>query len=87
MIFSLGLIILYYFIRGVLTPIRILNDVTLSASISNALDTAGTYLALMDTVIPISTLLTVLGVIVSIEVGIFLFKGIMWVIKKIPFIN
>lgn len=77
----------YGFIRMVLLPFNLLPDATLSSSATTALATAGTYLKAMDFILPVSTLLTVAGLIFGMEVIIVLYKLIMWVIRKIPTIS
>ena len=45
------------------------------------------YLALFDIFLPISTLITVFVIVVSIEGGYFTYKAVKWVYNKIPGIN
>jgi len=71
----------------VLTPIRLLPDITLPASVSNAISTVSQYLSSVNTLIPIDQLLTILGALLSIEALILTYKIIMWVVKKIPTLN
>ena len=68
-------------------PIRQFSDVVLPSGITTALVTARGYLDNLNQVIPLTTLLAVLGIFVIIEASIFGYKGVMWIIKRIPFLN
>jgi len=69
------------------SPLRLLNDVEVVPDFINAIATASTYISVFDTFLPVKTLLIVLGVFISYELGYFVYKGIMWIIKKIPTLN
>jgi hypothetical protein len=84
MITSILLSFVYAFVWAVTSPIRLLPDVSLSSGISTAITTAGQYITPLNTVIPISTLLTIFGLVIGIEGSIFLYKVIMWIVKRIP---
>lgn len=58
-----------------------------SPEVHNAFSTLGSYVGMMDVFIPIPTLIFTLTTIFSIEIVIFLFKIIRWVINHIPFIK
>jgi len=47
----------------------------------------GGYLTMWSPILPIATLLTCLGIVFGVEIGIFSFKGIKWIISHIPFIG
>lgn len=81
------IIALYYVIYYILTPIRLLSDVTLDSNISSAITSASNYIKNVDAIVPISTVVAIIGVYLSIELAIFVYKLIMWLIKKIPTIN
>ena len=87
MISSIILNILYFVIFGLTYPIRIFNDVTLPAALSDSITTAMGYLQGLDFVLPIPTLLTLIVLTCLIEGGIIIYKSVMWLIRKIPFIN
>jgi len=70
-----------------LYPLRLLPDVDLSGSIGSAISTAGGYLSGLNDIIPISTLIAVIGLILAVEGAIFVYKGVNWLIRKIPGIN
>jgi len=47
----------------------------------------GGYLGVWSPILPISTLLTCVGLIFSVEIGIFGFKTVKWISSHIPFIG
>lgn len=44
----------------------------------------GGYLGILDPLVPIATLTTVVGIIFSVELGIFGFKTLKWLISHVP---
>lgn len=78
---------LYAVIYLLTSPLRLLNDVTIDSGITSAVIQAKSYLSIVDPLVPMSTLLIVFGSMLGIEIIIASYKLIMWVIKKIPFIN
>jgi len=52
-----------------------------------ALISLGGYLGIFSPLVPLTTLLTTLTLIFSIEIGIFGFKTIKWIISHIPFVG
>lgn len=87
MITGLILSMLYYVILLFTSPLRLLPDATLPSGLTSAIATANTYIRAIDFVFPVSTFLTILGLILGIETFIILFKIINWLIRKIPGIN
>lgn len=87
MITNFLLILVYNLINLILTPLRAFDNVTLPANIASSISTAGDYLSNLNAVFPISTLIYILATFLAIETGIFVYKGIQWLIKKIPTIN
>lgn len=80
-----GILSLIYGILFILTyPIRALSDVTLDSGLGSAISGAGEYLAMINQVLPVTTLLTVFGLLLTIEGIIFTYKIIMWGIRRIP---
>lgn len=79
--------IVYLFVSTITYPLLLLNDVVLPSAISSSLTTASSYLSPFNDFIPISTILEILALLLSFEIAYFTYKGIMWVIKKIPLIN
>jgi len=79
--------LLYTIITFILSPISALPDATLNSSFSTSIATAGTYYHALNVVLPVDTMLTIFWLSLGIELGYFIFKAIMWVVKKIPGIN
>ena len=79
--------IFYLFIYTLTSPLRLLSDVSLPASLTSSIQTANTYLSAIDFVFPVSTFLIIFGLILGIETFIITYKIIMWLIRKIPTIN
>lgn len=65
----------------------ILPAVSLPDNIAAAAATASNYLANMNQIFPVSTLLAVLFLVLVVEGTIFFYKLIRWVYNKIPGIN
>jgi hypothetical protein len=75
---------IYNFIIWVL---NLLPDISLSDSISSSITTAGGYLSALNTIAPVSTLLAIIGLFLTIEGVILVIKIINWFIRKIPTID
>jgi len=52
-----------------------------------AATTAGGYLKMIDGLVPLSTLKTVLLLVFSVEIIIFTFKTLKWLMSHIPYIG
>jgi hypothetical protein len=87
MITNAILYILYGFIYLITAPIRLFSDVSLPAAINDSISSIGSNLALLNQVIPVSTIITILGIMLAIESAIFIYKGIRWIYNKIPGVN
>lgn len=74
-------------ISGLLAPLLLLPDVVLPPSLANALAAMVAFTAQINPLFPLSQLFIALGIVVGIEIAIFSYKVIMWLIKKIPTIN
>lgn len=70
-----------------LYPLTFLPDVTLPSSIASAISSAGAYIATIDAIFPVSTLLSVLASFLAVETAIFVYKLIRWTYQKIPGVN
>lgn len=83
-----AIVLIFYSLLYILTlPIASLADASLPAEIDNAISQATNYLSMANAILPVSTLITILGLILLIEAGIMTYKIIMWVIRKIPTIS
>jgi len=68
----------------VTSPLRLLPNVTLSSGFSVAMQTVGGYLSSLNDILPVDTILTLLGVYLTIELAYLSYKLIMWLIKRFP---
>jgi hypothetical protein len=68
-------------------PFRLLSDVVLPAGITNAINEASGSLSGINSIVPMDVLLDVLLAVIALEVGIFAFKSVNWLIRKIPGVN
>ena len=87
MIVDVILQLLNLFLNFILTPFLNQADVVLSGPLANAIGNAQGLFSTINPLFPVDTLLICIGVIVGIEVAIFAYKSIMWLIKKIPTIS
>jgi len=87
MIITAILTILYFALRALISPLLLLPNASLPPEIGEAISSVGGKLAAIDMIIPVDTILAILGSFIAIEAAIFVYKTIMWVIKKIPTIN
>jgi len=57
------------------------------SEVTAAFVTFGGYVQILDTVLPIATLATVLGILVAVDLSIFAFKTFKWIFSHLPFIG
>jgi len=79
--------IFFFIVYGVTSPLRLFANVTLDNNFLASVTTASTYISSVNTLLPVTTLLTIFGLFLAFEAIYFTYKLIMWLIKKIPFIN
>ena len=79
--------LLYLTILVITSPLRLLPDVSLPAGIASAITTANSYISALNFVAPIDTILIIIGLVISVEGGIIVWKIINWLIRKIPTIS
>jgi len=87
MIINFLIFLLWGVIYGLTYPLRILSDVSLSSDFTSAISTANNYIAGLNYILPLPTLITIIGLFLVIEAFILLYKLINWLIRKIPTIN
>ena len=87
MIITIILNLLYALISILLTPLRNFADVVLDPNFSTAINNASGYYHSLNGILPVDTMIQILGLSLIIEGAYLLYKLIMWVIKKIPTIN
>jgi len=59
----------------------------LPSAIHTAATTLGSYLALIDSILPVDTLATILGLYIIFELTLFAFKTFKWLFGYIPFVG
>jgi len=86
MISTAILTLLYWILYVITLPIQAFPTATLPAYFSTTITTLNGYLASVWLILPQSTtaLIAALGVMLTIEIGIFGYKLVMWVVKRIP---
>jgi hypothetical protein len=62
-------------------------DVSLLSNINTAVSTASGYLSAISNFAPVSTILSIIGLFLGIELVILIIKIINWIIRKIPTIS
>lgn len=87
MITGFLLTILQTIVSAVLTPFQALPDVALDPNLINGIANVQGIMSTIEPIFPLETLLSILGIVVGIEIAIFTYKAIMWLIKKIPTIS
>jgi hypothetical protein len=55
--------------------------------VTTAVTTFGSYITIIDAIVPMDTLGYIVGLIIAMELLIFSFKGLRWLISHIPFIG
>jgi len=55
--------------------------------VQSAFTTMAGYVQILNTLLPISTLATVLAILVSADLAVFAFKTFKWLISHIPFVG
>lgn len=74
----------YLIVYAITSPLRLFADVSLSSSITSAITTASGYISSFTPYFPVGTALTCLGIILTIEAAVIVYKILVWVITKIP---
>lgn len=68
-------------------PLMNAADVVLPANLTTAIANVEGFWSTVNPVFPLDSLLAVLGILIGVEIAIFAYKGIYWLIKKIPTIS
>jgi len=71
-------------IWAITLPLRAFDDVTLPASITDAIATANGYLSSLDYILPINTLIAMFSLMILIEGFILTWRGINWLLRRLP---
>lgn len=85
MIFTIPITIVYLFLMGL---IGILPSTSgLPSAISTSFQYVFGFLYAFDFILPVQTILTILGLSLSFELAIQIWHGIHWLLAKIPILN
>jgi hypothetical protein len=87
MIITAILNLIFVFLGFILSPLSLLGNVSLNSSFASSLATASGYYHALNGILPMDTMLSILGVSLAFEGGYLVFKLIMWIIAKIPTLN
>ena len=87
MITSFILTILKDLVDIVSAPLLALPIATLPDSLTQSVANIQGIISTINPIFPLDTILVCISVIVTIELAIFAYKAIMWLIKKIPTIS
>jgi len=82
---TLLLIAVYSFVSGLINLLP--KGTGFPSEVHSAFSTLGSYTGILDVFIPLSTLLFCLTTIFSVELAIFGFKTVKWLISHIPIIG
>lgn len=78
---------IFAFLWALTLPMRLFNDAVLPDGIVSAIDTINGYLGGLNVVLPIDTIIQVFVAILAVELVILGFKGLNFLIRKIPGVN
>jgi len=87
MITNLIILAFYSLAWAVYMILSLIPVVSFPAELSTAMQNISAYIGAVDNFIPVSTVLIILGLFLTIESAVLIFKVIQWIIKKIPGIN
>jgi len=75
----------YFFLNGLISIFP--SGSTFGTDVHSAFSTLGSYFGVMDSFVPINTLFNCLLLVFGVEIAIFGFKTLKWVISHIPMIG
>jgi len=84
MITNFFLILVYYALLVLTSPLMLLSDVSADSSVVTSISTAVSYIATWNQILPLAAVFSVVGSIIAIEVIIASYKVIMWVLRRVP---
>ena len=77
----------FWIVSALVSPILLFSDVSLSPDFTTSIATASGYYHSLNSILPVDTMIQILGISLAFELAYLIFKVIMWVLKKIPTIN
>lgn len=84
MITAFLLQMVYSFVWLITLPLRLFANVSVESGLGGAIASASSYLANLDFIVPVDTFLTIIGITLTIEGGVIVYKIIMWIVRRIP---
>jgi hypothetical protein len=79
--------IIYGFALLILELFSLLGTVNIGGDFANAIDYSVSLLSSVNNILPIDTVLAILAIELTIELGIFGYKAIKWAYSKVPGVN
>jgi len=79
--------LLYGIVAGICSPLLLFSDVALPTGLSDSIAHASTALAVVQTVVPTTTLIAVVAYWIVLESAIHVYYWIRWTYQKVPGIN
>jgi len=74
-------------VQFLLYPLASLDDAVVSPYITDAIAATGAWLNAVSAALPMNAIYIILGIILVFEFAIFFLKGIIFGIKRIPFVG
>lgn len=87
MISDIFLAIIGLAVQLLTAPFLLIPTASLPNGLVNAITNVQGYWISLKPIFPMVTLLAVISFMITVEIAIFAYKGIMWVIKKFPGIS
>jgi len=80
---------LIYFGFGVATLILAIfpSSTGFPSEVQTAVDYIAGYVAILDPLFPIATMLQILTLVITFELAVFGFKGVKWIISHLPMVG
>jgi len=87
MIVDMLLFIVYNVVLAITKALSVFNDVQPIQTIVDAVSWANSFLSPVSNILPTGTILAIFSISVTFELGYLTYKGINWLIRKIPAIS
>jgi len=84
MITNALLALIYYLLLIITSPLRLLSDVAINSTVSTNVTALVHYIAIFNTFLPMATLGIVVGLILTVELGLAAYRLIMWTLRRLP---
>jgi len=84
MVVSALLYLVFYVVNVLTTPLQLLSDVSANSTFVQGITNSTHYLATFNNFVPLSDIVIVLSLIISIEIILASYKIIMWVVRRLP---